>query len=107
MSIFSKSKKSSSRGQIQIKEVVDNILVLPNNEYRQILETSSINFELKSEEEQDVIIDSFQNFLNSLPCAIQILVRVREIDIDKYVEDIERQKEQETEVIYQKQIENY
>ena len=81
--LLNKSGSISSRQQIQIKEVVDNILVLPNNEYRQILETSSVNFELKSEEEQDVIIDSFQNFLNALPCQIQILVRVREVDIDK------------------------
>ncbi len=107
MSIFSKSKKSSSRQQIQIKEVVDNILVLPGNEYRQILETSSVNFELKSEEEQDVIIDSFQNFLNSLPCEIQILVRVREVDIDRYVEDIAKTKEKETIPAYKKQIEGY
>ena len=107
MSIFSKSKKSSSRGQIQIKEVGDNILVLPGNEYRQILETSSVNFELKSEEEQDVIIDSFQNFLNSLPCEIQILVRVREVDIDRYVEDIGRTKDRETIPAYKKQIEGY
>jgi len=107
MSIFNKSKKSSSRGQIQIKEVVDNILVLPNNEYRQILETSSVNFELKSEEEQDVIIDSFQNFLNSLPCEIQILVRVREVDIDRYVEDIGKTKDKETIPAYKKQIEGY
>ena len=107
MSIFNKSKKSSSRQQIQIKEVVDNILVLPNNEYRQILETSSINFELKSEEEQDVIIDSFQNFLNSLPCEIQILVRVREVDIDRYVEDIGKTKDKETIPAYKKQIEGY
>ncbi len=107
MSIFSKSKRSSSRGQIQIKEVVDNILVLPGNEYRQILETSSVNFELKSEEEQDVIIDSFQNFLNSLPCEIQILIRVREVDIDRYVEDIGKTKDKETIPAYKKQIEGY
>jgi len=107
MSIFSKSKKSSSRQQIQIKEVVDNILVLPGNEYRQILETSSINFELKSEEEQDVIIDSFQNFLNSLPCEIQILVRVREVDIDRYIEDIGKIKDKETIPAYKKQIDGY
>lgn len=107
MSIFSKSKKSSSRQQIQIKEVVDNILVLPNNEYRLVLETSSINFELKSEEEQDVIIDSFQNVLNSLPCEIQILVRVREVDIDRYIEDIGKTKEKETIPAYKKQIDGY
>ena len=75
--------------------MIDNILVLPNQEYRQILETSSVNFELKSEEEQDVIIDSFQNFLNALPCQIQILLRVREMDIDKYLEDIAKTKDKE------------
>ena len=105
--LLNKSGKVSSRQQIQIKEVVDNILVLPNNEYRQILETSSVNFELKSEEEQDVIIDSFQNFLNALPCKIQILVRVREVDIDKYLEDIGKTKEKETVPAYKKQIKGY
>ena len=105
--LLNKSGGVSSRQQIQIKEVVDNILVLPNNEYRLILETSSVNFELKSEEEQDVIIDSFQNFLNALPCKIQILVRVREVDIDKYLEDIGKTKEKETVPAYKKQIKGY
>lgn len=107
MSIFSKQGKGSHRQQIQIKEVVDDILVLPGNEYRQILETSSVNFELKSDEEQDVIIDSFQNFLNSLPSPIQILVRVREVDIDKYIEDIVKTKDREKVPAYKKQIESY
>jgi hypothetical protein len=105
--LLHKSGSTSSRQQIQIKEVVDNILVLPHNEYRQILETSSVNFELKSEEEQDVIIDSFQNFLNALPCQIQILVRVREVDIDKYLEDIAKTKDKEKVPAYKKQIESY
>ncbi len=105
--LFTKTKSQPARKQIQIKKIVDNVLVLPNNEYRIILETSSINFELKSEEEQDVIIDSFQNFLNALPCQIQILVRVREIDIDKYVEDIARSKDKEKEAVYKRQIESY
>lgn len=105
--VFSNNKTQPARKQIQIKKVVDNVLVLPNQEYRIILETSSINFELKSEEEQDVIIDSFQNFLNALPCQMQILVKVREIDIDKYVEDIARSKDKEKEPIYKKQIESY
>ena len=101
------AKTQSSRQQIQIKKIFDNVLVLPNQEYRMILETSSVNFELKSEEEQDVMIDSFQNFLNALPCQIQILVRVREIDIDKYAEDISKSKDKEKDPIYRKQIEGY
>jgi len=107
MTIFNKHKKGNSREQIQIKEVVDDILVLPDHDYRLVIETSSVNFELKSEEEQDVIIDSFQNFLNSLPCPIQILVRVREVDIDKYLEDIEKLEEKEEVATYKKQLKSY
>jgi hypothetical protein len=97
----------SSRKQIAIKCIKDNVLVLPNREYRLILETSSVNFELKSEAEQDVIIDAFQTFLNALPSPIQILVRVREIDIDTYTQDIERAKASEPEEIYKEQLTSY
>lgn len=99
--------KVSSRNQIQIKEVKDGILVLPGKEYRSIIETSSINFELKSEEEQDVLIDGFQNFLNSLPFTAQILVRVREVDIDRYLDKTLELKTKEKEKVYQNQIDNY
>lgn len=108
MLLLNKSKnKVSSRRQIQIKEVKDGILILPNNEYRIVVETSSINFVLKSEEEQDVLIDSFQNVLNSLPCQIQILIRVREVDIDRYLEQISKSKDTEKEKVYKAQINNY
>ena len=108
MWLLSKSKqKTGSRRQIQIKEVKDGVILLPNNQYRTVLETSSINFELKSEAEQDVIIDSFQNFLNSLSFPVQILVRVREIDIDQYIEQILVKKDKEKEEAYKTQIQNY
>lgn len=102
-----RENKVSSRRQIQIKEVKDGILVLPNNQYRVIIETSSVNFELKSDEEQDVLIDSFQNFLNSLPGKLQVLVRVREIDIDRYLEAITKSTDGEKEKVYKEQIKNY
>ncbi len=108
MALFRKSNnKKSARRQINIKEVKDGILVLPNNQYRSIIETSSINFELKSEEEQDVLIDSYQNFLNSLSCPLQIIIRTREIDVDRYLEDIANKLSNETEDVYKKQMENY
>lgn len=108
MSLWSKSNaKASSRRQIQIKEVKDGILVLPGNEYRIIIETSSINFELKSEEEQDVLIDTFQNFVNSLSTHIQIDIRVREVNIDRYLEQTLKLKQTEKEKVYKDQIDNY
>ncbi|MGH7238597.1 MAG: TraC family protein, partial [Candidatus Saccharimonadales bacterium] len=77
MSIFRKQNRAiSSRRQINIKAIDDDILTLPNGRFRAVLEVSSVNFELKSEAEQDTLVETYQSFLNSLPCALQILVRV-------------------------------
>jgi hypothetical protein len=99
--------KGSARTQIGIKEVRDGILVLPDNRCRLIMGTSSLNFELQSEAEQDVIVDTFQSFLNSLTRPIQILVRVRELDIDRYLEELKDSRSTETSAVYQKQLEHY
>jgi len=101
------NKKASARHQINIKEVKDGVLILPGNKYRVILETSAVNFELKSEEEQDQIIDTFQNFLNGLPCTVQILIRTRELDIDGYLEDFMEHNNHETNKIYKEQLREY
>jgi hypothetical protein len=55
---------------------------------RLVLKCSSINFLLKSQEEQDAIIISFQRFLNSLSFPIQILVRSKKLDIDSYLNNL-------------------
>lgn len=108
MSLLNRSKtKGSARSQIGIKEVRDGILVLPGNRYRAVLATSSINLELQSEAEQDVIVDTFQSFLNSLTRPIQILIRVRELDIDRYLEDLQLSRIDETKAVYKRQLENY
>jgi hypothetical protein len=100
-------KKTSSRNQIAIKGVRDGILMLPNNEYRAILQVSSLNFELRSEDEQDAIIETYESFLNSVGTSLQILVRTREIDMDKYLEDLAERLDGETVPIYRTQLENY
>ena len=103
-----KSKtKSSSRQQIAIKGVRDGVLLLPNNQYRVVLQVSALNFELKSEEEQDAIIDTYEGFLNSVGTGLQVLIRTREVDMDKYLEDLTERLEGETEAVYQQQLHNY
>jgi hypothetical protein len=105
---LSRSKtKGSARTQIGIKEVRDGIMILPDNRYRSILATSSLNFELQSADEQDVIIDTFQSFLNGLTTPIQILIRVRELDIDRYLEDLRNSRADEKLEVYKKQLKNY
>jgi len=99
--------KISSRGQIAIKSVRDGILVLPGNQYRAILQVSSLNFELKSEEEQDAIIETYESFLNSVGTSLQILIRTREIDMDNYLEELTARLGSESEPVYRDQLQNY
>lgn len=108
MFALQKSKsKTSSRNQIAIKGARDGILILPNNEYCAILKVSSLNFELRSEEEQDAIMDTYESFLNSVGSSLQILIRTREIDMDKYLDDLKLRLDDEPEQIYRDQLKNY
>lgn len=108
MSIFKKSNsKESARRQINIKGVRDGILQLPSDQYRAVLELSSVNFELKSEAEQDALIETYQSFLNSLSTPLQIVVRVREMDMDKYLEEFRKKSDKEKSTVYKNQITNY
>lgn len=108
MSLLKKSNnRTSSRSQIAIEGVRDGIIILPKHRYARILQASSINFELMSEDEQDALIDTYQSFLNSLNVSFQILVRVREMDMDRYLESFRTKTANEKQKIYKTQAENY
>ncbi len=85
---------------VPIKEVRDGIIVLKDGSFRAILMTSSLNFALKSEDNQNAIILQFQNFLNSLDFSIQLFVESRKLDIRPYIALLEgRYKEQATDLM--------
>lgn len=70
---------------VPIKEIRDGIIVLKDGSLRTILLASSLNFALKSADEQQSIIFQFQNFLNSLNFSIQIYTQSRRLDIRPYI----------------------
>ncbi len=108
MSVLQKSnKKASARQQIDIKGVQEGVLVLPGNRYRAVLQVSPVNFELKSEDEQDAIIDTYESFLNSVGVPLQVLIRIREIDMDAYLEELNSRVDEEKIPIYKNQLKNY
>lgn len=85
---------------IPIKEVRDGVVVLKDGGLRAILLASSINIALKSEEEQNAVVQQFQNFLNSLDFSVQITVQSRRLDIRPYLALLEeRANEQEGELL--------
>lgn len=79
---------SSTQRYLPFSQIRDNIIIMKDNSARVILKCSTINFLLKSSEEQDAIIMSFQRFLNSIDFPIQIIVRSSKLDIDTYLQKL-------------------
>lgn len=102
-----KPSTASTQQHMQIAEIRDNTLVLKNGGLRAILKTSSINFNLKSEAEQNSIIYSYQNFLNTLEFPVQILVRSKKLDIDDYIEKIRGYGDKQQNPLLKKQTFEY
>lgn len=106
-----KQKKTSptlsTQIYLDIAEIKDNVVVLKNGGLRAILQTTSINFNLKSEEEQNSIIYGYQSFLNSLDFPVQIVVQSRKLDVDKYIENVREIGEQHTNVLLKEQTNEY
>lgn len=75
----------SSQDFVPIKDIKDGVIVLNDGSLRMILMTSSLNFGLKSAEEQAAIILQFQNFLNSLEFPVQISIQSKRLDIRPYL----------------------
>jgi len=73
---------------IQIEQIREGTIVMKDGSIKGILAVSSLNFALKSEEEQEAIIYNFQNFLNSLDFSCQILATSRKVNITGYIEKI-------------------
>jgi len=65
-----KTQVKATQDFVPIKEVRDGVVVLENGSLRTVLMTSSLNFALKSQNEQEAILFQFQNFLNSLEFSI-------------------------------------
>lgn len=92
---------------VTIKEIRDGVLYLKNGGLRRILMVNGINFDLKSDTEQNIILSSFQNFLNGLDFPIQFFIHSRKINIEEYAEKILERKKEETNELLKIQIDDY
>ena len=70
---------------VPVKEVRNGVIILKDDGYRGVLMCSSLNFSLKSEDEQRAIVGGFQSFLNTLDFSVQIVVHSRKMDIRPYL----------------------
>lgn len=87
---------SSTQDFMPIADIVEDIVLLKNGGALIVMESSSLNFSLLSEKEQQAVIYSYAALLNSLSFPIQIIVRSQIKDISKYMEYLEKAREKIT-----------
>jgi len=100
MATVSTKNTGATQQFVPVKEIRNGIIVLKDGGYRGVLLCSSINFGLKSADEQHAITLGFQNFLNTLDFSIQIVVNSRKMDLRPYLAMLEEKgPEQKTELM--------
>ena len=100
-------QESATQNFLEIQDIREGVLLLKNNSIRGVLMVSSINFALKSDEEQTAIVYAFQNFLNSLDFSCQIVIQSRNINITPYLDALKDLEDKQTNELLKKQTSAY
>lgn len=76
---------SNTKQFVEIHDIKENVIILKNGSLRVVIEVNSINFDLKSSDEQVAIVQGFKNFLNSLDFPLQMVIHSRKLNISGYL----------------------
>ncbi len=85
-----KANPNSTQNTLQIAEIRDGIVIMNDGSYRSVVMVKSINFDLMSPQEQEAVEYSYQGFLNSLYFPIQIFLRSSRVDLQPYIEKLDK-----------------
>jgi len=112
MSIFDFLKKqegakNSTQAYLGISAIKGSVVILKTGGLRLVVAASATNFELKSEEEQDMLVAQYQSFLNSLNFPIQILIQSRRIDLNPYLGNLKTRMQAEKNELLRIQMNDY
>ena len=108
-SVRNRKKGESTAVQrfLPIAEIKKDTVILKNGGMRAVLAVGSMNFNLKSDDEQQAIILSYQQFLNTLAFPIQIVVRSTKLNVDAYVQDLTARASKQKNPLLQEQTLDY
>lgn len=99
--------EASTQAYLPISEIKEGIVVMKDTSLRSVVIVSSLNFALKSDQEKDAIIVSFQEFLNSLDFPVQILATSRKLNLDSYLGEISKLSDSQQNPLVKIQTEEY
>ncbi|MDP3953550.1 MAG: DUF87 domain-containing protein, partial [bacterium] len=100
-------KRARTQDLIPIKSIENGIVYLKDGGLRKVILVDGVNFDLKSEDEQKLIISAYQSMLNSLDFSLQTHVHSRKLNIEAYLESLHQHLEEESNPLIKTQIEEY
>ena len=83
-----KSERSATQRFLPIAEIRSDTVLLKNGGLRAVLQVEALNFNLKSETEQQGIIAGYEGLMNTINFPLQIVVRSAKMNIDPYLENL-------------------
>jgi len=98
---------ASTQSYLDVAEIKEDTIIMKDGSLRAVVVISSVNFSLKSGEEQNALISSYQNFLNALEFPIQILLQSRKLDIHSYLDKLRSVMQQQTNELLRMQTQEY
>ena len=104
---MSKVSVPSTQEHLPISSIQDSVLIMNDGSLRVVIKVEPINFELKSDTEQNAIIYGYQAFLNSLDFPIQIVIQSKKLDLERYLLKLDESRKQITNDLLRIQAEDY
>lgn len=99
--------KGSTQDHLPIEDIVDGIVIMKDGSCAMILQLSSVNFDLLSEQEQTSLIYAYGGILNSLNFPIQIMIKSTTKDVGVYLNNLATAEKQQTNELLRKRIVSY
>jgi len=97
----------ATKRYLDIAEIRDNTVIMKDGTLRAVLMVSSINFALKSVDEQEAIVQAYMSFLNGLETPIQIVIQSRKMNIDPYISSLTKREHEIPNDLLKAQIADY
>ena len=85
-----RANTNSTQNTLQIAEIRDGIVIMNDGSFRSVVMVKSINFDLMSQQEQEGVEYAYQSMLNSLYFPIQIFIRSQKVDLQPYVDKLDK-----------------
>lgn len=102
-----KTNPNSTQNTLKLSEIRDGIIIMDDGSFRAVIMLKSINFDLMSPQEQESVEYGYQAFLNSLYFPIQIFIRSQRVDLEPYIQKLDKIRTEHDNMLLARLMEDY